>query len=65
MWAALIAGLLYQCRSIAEVVRLLERVKDTRMVCGFCGRDGIPSEDALGRSMKKLARHEELLEECF
>ena len=37
MWSALIAGLLHQCRSLAEVVRLL----------------------------KKLVRHEQLLEECF
>ncbi len=65
MWSALIAGLLYQCPSIAEVVRLLRRDKDTRMICGFYGRDTILSEDALGRFVNKLVQHEELLEECF
>lgn len=64
MWSALIAGLLHQCRSLAEVVRLLERDKDTRTVCGF-SQGAIPSEDALGRFLKKLVRHQELLEECF
>ncbi len=64
MWSALIAGLLHQCRSLAELVRLLERDKDTRTVCGF-SKGAIPSEDALGRFLKKLVRHQELLEECF
>ncbi len=64
MWSALVDGLLYQCNSPAEVVRLLERDKDTRMVCGF-SKDNLPSEDALGRFLKKLMRHEDLIEKCF
>src|SRR4030042_4334540 len=64
MWSALIAGLLYQCHSLADVVRLLKRDKDTRMVCGF-SRDNLPSEDALGRFLKNLVQQEALLEECF
>ncbi len=64
MWSALIGGVLNQCHSLAEVVRLLKRDKDTRIVCGF-GKDNIPSEDALGRFLKKLVVHEDLLEECF
>lgn len=64
MWAALIAGVLYQCHSLVEVRRLLERDRDVRVVCGF-SKDNIPSEDALGRFLKKLVRHEELLEGCF
>ena len=64
MWAVLIAGLLRQAHSLADVVRLLERDKDVRMVCGF-SKDNLPGEDALGRFLKKLVRHEELLEECF
>lgn len=64
MWSALIAGLLYQCDSLAEVVRLLERDKETRLVCGF-SKDNLPGEDALGRFMKKLVRREDLLEGCF
>ncbi|MFH1485160.1 MAG: transposase [Chloroflexota bacterium] len=64
MWSALVAGVLYQCDGIAEVIRLLKRDKDTRMVCGFA-KDKIPSEDALGRFLKKLVRHEQLLGDCF
>ena len=64
MWSALVAGLLHQCNSLAEVVRLLERDKDTRMVCGF-SKDKLPSEDALGRFLKKLVRHEDSIEKCF
>jgi len=65
MWAVLIAGVLYQCHSLSEVFRLLKRDKEVRAVCGFPGKDEIPSEDALGRFLKKLVKHEELLEECF
>ncbi len=64
MWSALIAGLLRRANSLADVVRLLERDKDTRMVCGF-SKDNIPSQDALGRFLKKLVEHEDLLEKCF
>jgi len=64
MWSALIAGLLRQAHSLADVVRLLERDKDTRMVCGF-SKDSIPSQDALGRFLKKLVEHADLLERCF
>lgn len=64
MWSALIAGLLYQCHSLAEVVRVLRRDKGVRTVCGF-SKDKMPSEDALGRFLKKLVRHEALLEACF
>jgi transposase len=65
MWAALIAGVLYQCQSVAEIVRLLERNKDIRAICGFPGKDEIPGEDALGRFLRKLVSHEDLLEACF
>ena len=64
MWSAFIAGVLYQCHSIAEVGRLLESNRDVRIVCGF-SKGGTPSEDALGRFISKLVKHENLLEECF
>jgi IS5 family transposase len=64
MWSAFIAGVLYDCHSIAEVARLLERNKDVRLVCGF-SKDNLPGEDALGRFLKKLLGQEGLLEECF
>src|SRR3989304_2135961 len=64
MWSALIAGVLYDCHSIVEVARLLERDKDVRMVCGF-SKGELPGGDALERFLGKLVRHEQLLEECF
>ena len=64
MWSALIAGVLRQAHSLADVVRLLERDKDTRIVCGL-SKDDIPSPDALGRFLKKLVGHANLLEKCF
>jgi hypothetical protein len=65
MWAALIAGVLHQCQSLAAIVRLLERNKDIRMVCGFVGKDEVPGEDAMGRFLSKLVAHEDLVEVCF
>ncbi len=62
MWAALIAGLLSQCHSLADVVRLLKRDKDTRLICGF-SKDDMPGEDALGRFLKKLVKHDALFDE--
>ncbi len=64
MWSALIAGLLYQCHSLAEVVRLLKRDKETRLVCGF-SLDDLPGEDAFSRFLKKLVKHADLFDECF
>jgi IS5 family transposase len=64
MWSAFIAGALYDCHSIVDVARLLKRSKDVRLVCGFA-KDDLPDEDALGRFLRKLVAHEDLLEECF
>jgi transposase len=64
MWSAFVAGLLYNCHSLAEVVRLLKRDKETRLVCGF-SRDNLPGEDAMSRFLQKLVKQEALLEECF
>ena len=64
MWSALIAGLLGQAHSLTAVLRLLERDKDIRIICGF-SKDNIPSHDAMCRFLKKLAGHADLLEKCF
>lgn len=64
MWSGLIAGILYQCDSVAETIRMLERDKDSRLICGFA-RDNIPSSDAFSRFLTKLVKHEDLLEGCF
>ncbi|MCX6013521.1 MAG: transposase [Chloroflexi bacterium] len=64
MWAAMIAGLLNNCHSLAAVVRLLKRDKETRLICGF-SKDNMPAEDALGRFLKKLVKHVDLFDECL
>jgi transposase len=64
MWSALIAGLLYQCHSLAAVTRLLKRDKETRLTCGF-SLDNLPGEDAFSRFLKKLVKHAELFDECL
>ena len=64
MWSALIAGLLYNCHSLADVIRLLKRDKETRLICGF-SKDNMPGEDALGRFLKKLVKHADLFDECI
>ena len=62
MWAALIAGLIHQCHTLADVVRLLERDQEIRLVCGF-SKDVRPGEDALGRFLKKLVKHAALFDD--
>ena len=64
MWSALIAGLLYNCHSLADVVRLLKRDEETRLICGF-SKDKMPSEDALGCFLKKLVKHADLFDGCI
>jgi len=64
MWAALIAGVVHQCPTLAGVLRLLKENKAVREVCGFA-KDKLPTEDALGRFLRKLVRHEKEVEECF
>ncbi len=64
MWAALIAGVVHQCPTLAGVVRLIKGNKAVREVCGFA-QDNLRGEDALGRFLGKLVRHEKELEECF
>jgi transposase, IS5 family len=64
MWSALIAGLLGQAHSLTDALRLLERDKDIRIVCGI-SKDKIPSHDAMCRFLNKLVGHADLLEKCF
>lgn len=62
MWAALIAGLLNNCHSLADIIRLLKRDRETRLMCGF-SKDNMPGEDALGRFLAKLVKHAGLFDE--
>jgi hypothetical protein len=62
MWSALIAGLINQCHTLADIVRLLKRDQETRLVCSF-SKDDMPGEDAMGRFLKKLVKHAALFDE--
>jgi len=64
MWSAFIVGVLSDCHSIADTVRLLKSNKEVRLICGFA-KDKLPSQDALERFLKKLVENQGLLEECF
>jgi transposase len=64
MWSALIAGLLYNCHSLADVVRLLKRDKEVRLIYSF-SKDNMPGKDVLSRFLKKLVKHNELFDECI
>ena len=64
MWSAFIAGVLFDCQSVADVARLLKGNKDVRLICGFA-KDNLPGQDALERFLKKLVQHDRLLDECF
>lgn len=64
MWAALIAGVVHQCPTLAGAIRLLEENKAVREVSGFA-KDKLPTNDALGRFPRKLVRPEKEVEGCF
>jgi transposase len=64
MWAALMAGIINQCHTMSDVVRLLRRDREVRLICGF-SLDNMPGEDALGRFVKKLVKHVDLFDECI
>ncbi len=64
MLAALIAGIINQCHTTSDVVRLLKKDKGVRLICGF-SIDDMPGDDAFGRFLKKLVRHAALFDECI
>ncbi len=57
MWNALIAGIVFQHRSAASLIRELRRNREMADRCGFDpvkGLEGIPSEDAFGRFLARV-----------
>jgi IS5 family transposase len=64
MLAAMIAGIINQCHTTSEMVRLLKRDKEVRLICGF-SKDDMPGDDAFGRFLKKLVKHADLFDECI
>lgn len=63
MWNSIIAGVVFQHRTIEELRRELSRNAQLRNMCGFRGR--VPTASAYSRFLKKLLRHGNLLESIF
>jgi len=65
MWYGLVSGIVYQIPTIAELVREFKRNSDLRRLCGFESKEKSPSEDAYGRFLNKLVRHQKLVDGIF
>ena len=68
MWNALIAGVVFQHRSAAELLRELRRNRELAELCGFDplrGAEGIPTEAAFSRFLKVVVEHREWIEGMF
>lgn len=63
LWSALVAGVVYRIPAIAELIRHLHANPYLRLVCGI-GK-GVPSASTFSRFLHRLAKHEELLDECI
>ena len=64
MWNSILAGVIYQHRSIESLRRELSRNSQLRRMCGF-EEDKIPSESAYSRFLANLYDHEDLTNEIF
>ena len=64
MWNSILAGVIYQHRSIESLRRELSRNCQLRRMCGF-EEDKIPSESAYSRFLANLYDHEDLTNEIF
>jgi hypothetical protein len=68
MWNSLLAGLVFGHAGVASLRRELGRNGELREVCGFDPLEkeaAVPSEDAYGRFIAKLAEHADLVLEVF
>ena len=63
MWNSVVAGVVFQHRTIEELRRELSRNAQLREMCGFEGR--VPPAWAYSRFLKKLFKQETLLERIF
>lgn len=64
LWSALIAGVVYRISTIAELIRHLRTNPYLRMVCGIQSQDEVPSASTLSRFLRRLVKHQELLDGC-
>lgn len=68
MWNSLLAGLVFGHAGPASLRRELRRNGELRQVCGFDPvkkEKAVPSADAYGRFLEKLAEHADLVMEVF
>lgn len=64
LWAALVAGVLYQIPTIAELRRHLETNPHLRLVCGL-GSARVPSGATFSRFLQRLVRHQAQVDQLF
>ena len=65
-WNALLAGIVFQHPHIASLRRELQRNAELRALCGIeihLGAVAVPTDDALGRFLKVLLEHQDLLDD--
>lgn len=62
VWSALIAGVVYRIPSVAELIRNLGSNPYLRISCGITAK--IPSAPTFSRFLRRLVKHEDLLDEC-
>ncbi|MBU0700541.1 transposase [bacterium] len=68
VWNSIIAGIVFQHKSIESLRRELLRNGELRMVCGFellNGADAVPSKDAYSLMSKKLLNHQDDIDSMF
>lgn len=65
LWSALIAGVVHRFPTIAELIRHLDTNPYLRLACGLPGGDGVPSAATFSRFLRRLVKHEALLDDCI
>jgi len=68
MWNALLAGVIFQHSSAAELIRELRRNRELLERCGFdpvLGADAAPTQAAFGRFLRLVVKHREWVMKMF
>ncbi len=65
LWAAVLAGVVYQLPTIAELGRHLRSNPYLRYVCGIPSAAQVPSAATFSRFLTRLTQHEALLDACL
>jgi len=68
MWNALLAGVVFQHKNAAELLRELRRNGELRQVCGFdpfLGSDAVPPEHAFSRFLSSIVEQRVLITQMF